>query len=136
MESRLEISLDEYQKAIHIEASTMLEILRRQVLPAVLRFSSSLASSVQVKKEIGVTSEADKALCSSVSSLANELLSKCDELDKRIAESPEGTEKAAFYAADCIIPLMEDARGLSDKLESITDKSYWPFPTYSDILFY
>ncbi len=136
MESRLEISLDEYQKAIHIEASTMLEILRRQVLPAVLRFSSSLASSVQVKKEIGVTSEADKALCSSVSSLANELLSKCDELDKCIAESPEGTEKAAFYAADCIIPLMEDARGLSDKLESITDKSYWPFPTYSDILFY
>ena len=136
MESRLEISLDEYQKAIHIEAVTMLEMLRRQILPASLRFSASLASSVQTKESIGVAANADKALCAKVSSLCDELMLKTDELDECVAASPEETEKAAFYAADRIIPAMEAARRISDELETFADKSSWPVPTYSEILFY
>ena len=136
MESRLEISLDEYQKAIRIEAVTMIEMLRRQVLPSSLRFSSSLASSVYVKEGIGVAADADKALCAKVSSLCDELMRKTEELDGFVSAFPQDTEKAAFYAADRIIPAMEKARELSDDLEMITDKSYWPVPTYSDILFY
>ncbi len=136
MESRLEISLDEYQKAIHIEAVTMTEMLRRQILPSCLKFSSSLASSVQLKESIGVRADADKALCAKVSALCDELLVKTDELDECIASSPAETEKAAFHAADSIIPAMEAARKISDNLECLTDKSYWPVPTYSEILFY
>ena len=49
---------------------------------------------------------------------------------------PSETEKAAFYAADKIIPAMEEARKLSDSIETFADKSYWPVPTYSEILFY
>ena len=136
MESRLEISLDEYQKAIHIEAVTMIEMLRRQILPAALRFTSSLASSIEVKERIGVAANADKALCARLNTLCDGLLLKTDELDECVAASPAKTEKAAFYAADRIIPAMEEARKLSDSIEALTDKSCWPVPTYSDILFY
>ena len=136
MESRLEISLDEYQKAIHIEAVTMIEMLRRQILPSALRFSASLASSVKMKEGIGVAARADKALCEEVSSLSDELLQRVDELDGCVAASPDDTEEAAFYAADIIIPAMEEARAVSDRLEAITDRSFWPIPTYSEILFY
>ena len=136
MESRLEISLDEYQKAIHIEAVTMIEMLRRQILPSALRFSASLASSVKMKEGIGVAARADKALCEEVSAFSDELLQRVDELDGCVAASPEDTEEAAFYAADIIIPAMEEARAVSDRLEAITDRSFWPIPTYSEILFY
>ena len=136
MESRLEISLDEYQKAIHIEAVTMSEMLRRQILPSSLRFTSSLASSVQVKGSIGVAANADKDLCAEASTLCDELLVKIDELDECVAKGPQQTEKAAFYAADKIIPAMENARRICDRLECIVDKSCWPVPTYSEILFY
>ena len=136
MESRLEISLDEYQKTIHIEAVTMIEMLRRQILPSALRFSASLASSVKMKEGIGVAARADKALCEEVSALSDELLQRVDELDGCVAASPEDTEEAAFYAADIIIPAMEEARAVSDRLEAITDRSFWPIPTYSEILFY
>ncbi len=136
MESRLEISLDEYQKVIHIEAVTMVEMLKRQILPASIRYSSSLASSVHNKESIGVTANADKALCAKVSSLCDELMIKTDELDECVTAIPSDTEEAAFYAADKIIPAMEKARQLSDKLETVTDKTFWPIPTYSEILFY
>ncbi len=136
MESRLEISLDEYQKAIHIEAATMIEMLRRQIMPASLRFSSSLASSAKTKESIGISADAERALCMKVSSLCNELMLRTENLDRCISESPEGTEAAAFYAADKIIPAMEAARKASDSLEAISDKEFWPVPTYSEILFY
>ena len=136
MESRLEISLDEYQKAIHIEAVTMIEMVRRQILPASLRFSSSLASSAEAKKSLGIAANADKTLCGEVSSLCDELMLKTDELEKCAAAAPEDTMKAAFHAADRIIPAMDAVRKLSDSLEVLTDKSFWPVPTYSEILFY
>ena len=136
MESRLEISLDEYRKAVHIEAVTMLELLRRQILPASLRFSASEASSVQLKNGIGVASDADRALCERSSALCDELLHRIDDLDECVASGPEDTVESAFYAADRIIPAMEAARKASDALESIVDRSFWPIPTYSEILFY
>ena len=136
MESRLEISLDEYRKAIHIEAMTMIEMIRRQILPASLRFSSSLASSVQLKDGIGVAANADKALCAKASALCDELLLKTDELEECIAGEPQDAQEAAFYAADRVIPAMEAARAACDRLEAIVDRSFWPIPTYSEILFY
>ena len=71
-----------------------------------------------------------------VSSLCNELMLRTENLDRCISESPEGTEAAAFYAADKIIPAMEAARKACDSLEAISDKEFWPVPTYSEILFY
>ena len=136
MESRLEISLDEYQKALHIEASTMLEMLRRQILPAAMRFSAFLASSIQTKESIGMSAGAENALGEKVSALSDELLARIEELERLSSGFPSDAEEAAFYAADSVIPAMEAARRACDSLEAITDKSFWPIPTYSDILFY
>ena len=136
MESRLEISLDEYQKALHIEASTMLEMLRRQMLPAAMRFSAFLASSIQTKESIGMSACAENALGEKVSALSDELLARIEELERLSSGFPSDAEEAAFYAADSVIPAMEAARRVCDSLEAITDKSFWPIPTYSDILFY
>ena len=136
MESRLEISLDEYQKAIRIEALTMSEMIRRQILPSSLRFSSALASSVKAKEDIGVKCSADSNLCQSVSSLSDDLLRKCDELDECIISTPDDIKEAAFHAADKIIAKMNEARRICDSLETMCDKSYWPLPTYSEILSY
>ena len=129
-------SLDEYRKAIHIEAMTMIEMIRRQILPASLRFSSALASSVQLKDGIGVAANADKALCARASALCDVLLLKTDELEECIAGEPQDAQEAAFYAADRVIPAMEAARVACDRLEAIVDRSFWPIPTYSEILFY
>lgn len=136
MESRLEISLDEYKKAIHIEALTMIEMLRRQILPSAMRFCSSLASSLEVKERNGLHVNADKLLCLKLSALCDDLLAKTDELDECVSACPSEVESAAFYAADKIIVKMEEARKISDELEKMTDKSFWPIPTYSEILFY
>ena len=136
MESRLEISLDEYKKAIHIEALTMIEMLRRQILPSAMRFCSSLASSLEVKERNGLHVNADKLLCLKLSALCDDLLVKTDELDECVSACPSEVESAAFYAADKIIVKMEEARKISDELEKMTDKSFWPIPTYSEILFY
>lgn len=136
MESRLEISLDEYKKAIHIEALTMIEMLRRQILPSAMRFCSSLASSLEVKDRNGLHVNADKLLCLKLSALCDDLLAKTDELDECVSACPSEVESAAFYAADKIIVKMEEAREISDELEKMTDKSFWPIPTYSEILFY
>ena len=136
MESRLEISLDEYKKAIHIEAMTMIEMLRRQILPSAMRFCSYLASSLEVKERNGLHVNADKLLCLKLSALCDDLLAKTDELDECVSACPSEVESAAFYAADKIIVKMEEARKISDELEKMTDKSFWPIPTYSEILFY
>lgn len=136
MESRLEISLDEYKKAIHIEAMTMIEMLRRQILPSAMRFCSYLASSLEVKERNGLHVNADKLLCLKLSALCDDLLAKADELDECVSACPSEVESAAFYAADKIIVKMEEARKISDELEKMTDKSFWPIPTYSEILFY
>ena len=136
MESRLEISLDEYKKAIHIEAMTMIEMLRRQILPSAMRFCSFLASSLDVKERNGLHVNADKMLCLKLSALCDDLLVKTNELDECVSACPSEVESAAFYAADKIIVKMEEARKISDELEKMTDKSFWPIPTYSEILFY
>ena len=71
-----------------------------------------------------------------MSALSDELLTRIEELERLSSGFPSDAEEAAFYAADSVIPAMEAARRACDSLEAITDKSFWPIPTYSDILFY
>ncbi len=136
MRSRMEISLDEYQKQIHIEASVMLEMVKRSILPAVLGFSAELAAAAKTKTGLSINADAEMTLAKGISEEASLLMKASDELDEALKEIPSSTYEAARYAADKIIPTMDKVRAFSDKLETITDKRSWPFPTYSDILFY
>ena len=136
MRSRMEITLEEYQKVIRIESSTMSEMLHRQVIPASVRYSTLLAESVEKKAKVGIEDESEKELCRKTTKLVSELSAAVEELDSITEGMPDDSEKAARYAVDKIIPAMNKARALSDKLEAVVDKSMWPMPTYSEILFY
>jgi len=138
MESRQETVLEEYAKTLHIEALTMLDIAREQIIPACVEFENELAGTVKLKNEAGVQGGMETELLSQVSELTEQLYKNCNELDLRVkSASKEWDEiKLAHYYHDTVLPAMEKVRVPADKLEMMVSKKYWPFPTYSDILFY
>ena len=134
--SRMEIGLDEYQKIIHIEAGAMLEMLRRQIIPASIRFAKDVAQSVSIKASLGLDAKGEKELVRKLTSLTDSILEEVDKLDILNQKGQDEVYAAARFCADEVIPQMAKCRALSDSLETMVDKTYWPIPTYSDILFY
>ena len=134
--SRMEILLDEYRKTIHIEAGTLAEMLRRQVIPASIRFSGEVADSVASKASLGLESRAEKELVGKINDLTGRLIDETDKLEKLAKEEDDDVYKASRKAADVLIPQMDSCRALADSLETLVAKDAWPMPTYSDILFY
>jgi glutamine synthetase len=136
--SRYEIMLENYIKTINIEALTALEMANRRILPAVMRQLKETAGTVAALKAAGV----DPATCSSVlCDLNNGFTALKDSVAalQKTAESAESMHgeliKQAKYYRDQVIPKMEKAREIADALENKVDASFWPFPTYADLLF-
>lgn len=137
MESREEALLEEYYKTLHIEALTMSDMVREEILPACVAYQSDLAKTVKNKKEAGVAGGMEADLLGRVSALTEELYNKCRELDAAVEQAPDAdAETIAHYYHDTILPAMDAVRAPADQLEMLVGKKYWPFPTYSDILFY
>lgn len=147
--SREEILLEEYSKTIRIEALTMLDMLSKLILPACIRFSKELAEGVQVKKQIGIDAPAEAALVRTITEKVALLMEAQKTLSDKVeradcvltdayavAPGGVGARKMSRYYRDEILPAMQDARVLADTLETLVSKEFWPFPTYSDILFY
>lgn len=147
--SREEILLEEYAKTLRIEALTMLDMLRKLILPACAKFSRDLAEGVALKKQIGVDAPAEVAMVRKVTDktaalsaaqdvLAHKVEAAKDVLTEAFAVAPGsvGARKLSRYYRDEVLPAMKEARRLADELENLVSKEYWPFPTYSDILFY
>ena len=136
MESRMEIGLEEYRKAVQIEASVMLEMLGRQVVPAAVAFSKDVALSIGAKTTVGIPAEGERKLCAGITSRIDALSECIERLEESLSSVPSGIYEAAKWCADVVLPRMDDCRKCSDKLETLVGKKYWPMPTYSDILFY
>lgn len=136
LKSREEVLIDEYQKQIHIEALTMLEMLKKAIIPASITYSDKLAKGVAVKKSIGIDAEAEMKICTEITDSVASLLSKVEKLSADVESTPDDVYEAARFSADVLIPDMDDARAVADHLETIVDKKEWPMPTYADILFY
>ena len=138
MESRLEILLEEYAKTINIESLTMSQMIRKDVLPSCLAFMKDLSETISTKSSIGIGSCAfEKDLLEKVSALSDKLYTSINELDKFTASSSdyEDTLALAKYFKDTIIPTMDTVREHADALELLVGKKYWPFPTYSELLY-
>lgn len=138
MESRLEILLEEYAKTINIESLTMSQMVRKDVLPSCLAFMKDLSETISTKSAIGIGSCAfEKDLLEKVSALSDKLYTSINELDKLTASSSdyEDTLALAKYFKDTIIPTMDTVREHADTLELLVGKKYWPFPTYSELLY-
>ncbi len=134
--ARYEIHLDAYVKIICIEARTCVDMAQRQILPAALAYTNSLCSTIRNKKELGVSCNAERDLVTRLSSETDALYEAIRYLQASLSEIPEGSCPASRFCHDTILTCMEDVRTHADALENLTDKSYWPFPTYSDLLFY
>ncbi len=136
MRSRQEIVLAEYNKTIHIEALTSLDLLRKSILPACLAYSKTLADGIAIKSPLHLPVEAETKLVEKVSQLTNQLYEKAEQLETTLSSLPEESLEAARYYNHTVLPAMEAARSVADQLELCVAREYWPMPSYSDLLFY
>ena len=139
MESRYEISLENYSKVINIEALTLSNMLKKQIMPATMAYMKDLSETInnKITTGIGLASEMEKGLLSSISEEANKLYKATTDLDSllnKTSDIKDGLELAKYYRFS-IIPAMDKARKSADALELLVGKNYWPIPTYSDLLF-
>ena len=137
LESRVEIKYENYSKAINIEARTMIDMASKQIIPAVIKYTKSLADTVLAVKEAGVDASVQAGLLKETSDLLAATKSALDALSAvtdKAAAMDEGEGQARFYHFD-VVPAMETLRTPVDKLEMIVDKEAWPMPSYGDLIF-
>ena len=137
--SRYEIALENYSKVINIEALTMLEMARRDILPSVCKYIKLLSDEAVGKKQICAAASCtmEERLITLLSEKVSALFEACEALDEYITTARTlsgGLETAQFYH-DTVLAQMNKLREIADETETYTAKEYWPFPTYGDLLF-
>ncbi|MBS5570359.1 MAG: glutamine synthetase III [Clostridiales bacterium] len=137
--SRYEILMENYCKVLHIEAATMLEMAKRDILPAVSAYSEELARTAKTKKSVlpGADCTYEEKSLEKLSALSGAMFVKTDTLEEALAKAGglEDVTEEAMYYKDSVIPAMAALRADADALETITAKKYWPYPSYGDLLF-
>ena len=136
IQARYEIHVENYTSVIHIEANTMVDMIRHDILPAVSAYAADLCARSDSKEASGVPCRYEKETAAEIGKLTDELMDACAKLEADLTEVPSGSKEAMQYSHSVIFADMGAARGAADKLETLTAKEYWPFPAYSDILFY
>ena len=134
--ARHEIHLEAYSKLIRIEAKTMVDMVLHQLLPAGMKYASDLAEAVSRKERIGVSSAAERSLAQRLSECCDRLYENTESLVSLLKSAPTDSLERANHFSDKVVPAMAEVRKDADLLEKLTAKDYWPYPTYSDILFY
>jgi glutamine synthetase len=134
--ARYAIHLDAYNKTVNIEAKTMVDMALHQILPAALRYTRELCDTVTAKKNYGLACNAETVLLQNLSAQTDALFDAVNVLQDALARLPKEAICAAKYFHDIIIPGMNAVRTAADALETMTDKKYWPYPTYTDLLYY
>ena len=134
--ARYAIHLEAYNKIVAIEARTMLDMAVHQILPAAMHYTRDLCKSLSLKLEMAIPCHAEQVLVKHLSLHTDSLYDAIDILRHAMEAVPKEAEAAARYYHDTIVPGMNALRSEADMLEAMTDKSYWPYPTYSDLLFY
>jgi glutamine synthetase len=137
LESRAEIQYEAYAKAINIEARTMIDMASKQIIPAIMKYTKTLADTVLSVKEAGADVSVQSGLLNEVSGLLVETKAALEALIKATDEAAvkeEGAVQANFYH-DEVFPAMEALRAPVDRLEMIVDKDVWPMPSYGDLIF-
>ena len=138
LESRVEIKYENYAKTVNIEAKTMIDMATKQIIPAVIHYSTRLADSIVKIRQAGIEEvTVQKKILEQTSSLLTKTQNALEELRKieqKACALPEGKGRAEFYH-DQVVPAMEALREPVDELEMLVDKEMWPMPSYGDLLF-
>ena len=137
LESRAEVQYEAYAKAINIEARTMIDMASKQFLPAFIKYTKTLADTINAVKAAGVDATVQTETLKEVSALMAETKAALDKLVKVTGEAAakeEGEVQATYYHTE-VVPAMDALRTPVDKLEMIVDKEAWPMPSYGDLIF-
>ncbi len=137
--SRYEIYLESYCKIIHIEGKTMLDMARKEILPALSAYSQVLANTLLAKKAVSkkLNSAYEEETLQALSTQTAEAYGYTQALEEALTKVKgiEDVTKRSFYCKNEIIALMKKLRAVVDGLEDVVPASYWPMPTYGDLLF-
>ncbi len=137
LESREEVLYEIYAKSINIEALTMIDMASKQIIPALIKYSKSLADTVIAVKEAGADASVTAGLLKEVSeklSAMKTALVKLEEAEEK-ANAITNAKEQAFYYKDVVKEAMEELRTPADEAEMLVDKKVWPLPTYGDMIF-
>ena len=137
LESREEILYETYTKTINIEALTMIDMASKQIIPAVIRYTKSLADTVIAVREAGADASASAELLKTVSEKLSAMKSGLKKLEDALAKAGEvsNVKEQAFYYKDVVKTAMDELRAPADEVEMMVDKKIWPIPTYGDLIF-
>jgi glutamine synthetase len=137
LESREEILYETYVKTINIEALTMIDMARKQIIPTAVRYSKSLADTVIALKEAGADTSVSSGLLTEVTAQVAGVKSALVKLEAALGKTGDisSQKDLAFYYKDEVRVIMEALRTPADALEMLVDKEMWPFPTYGDLIF-
>ena len=139
LKSRCEIMLDNYCKTVVIEANTMSDMARKDILPAIESYIKELCETAAAKKQFGQGTSCafETKTVTELSALAEGILRETEELEAEVEllKKAENAEKEGCLIRDHVLPKMSSLRALADKAEILTAEKYWPFPTYGKLLF-
>lgn len=137
--SRYEITLDNYCKTVKIEALTMVDMARKEILPAVEAYAKELSDAYIAKSSVipGIAGKYEKGVIDKLSTLADEIDSAAAALDAAVIRfnAISDTTEASCMIRDVILQKMAELRVVCDEAETVTAEKYWPFPTYDKLLF-
>ena len=139
LKSRCEITLENYCKTVTIEANTMSQMAKKEILPAIEEYTAFIASAAGKKKVLDaeVSCVYETGTVRKLSLLSGQIFEKCDELDKVLCKLSDSAnvEQEGYMIRDELLPKMSELRVACDEAEVITAEKYWPFPTYGELLF-
>ena len=135
VDARYNIHVENNKATIEIEARTRIDMIRKDILPAVSAYGASLCKGFAERRELGLPFKYEENNARNNCMLSDCLHDACLKLEKDLRSVPASPAEAMRYCHDILVPDMNECRSYADELETITKRSEWPFPTYSDLLF-
>ena len=140
LNSRCDIMLDNYCKTVIIEANTMSDMVRKQILPAVTAYAGAVATSAGAKKAFAPSASVayETKLVEKLSMLTEQISDGCESLEQAVLQaglSSNGIISESYAIRDLVLPKMATLRAAVDEAETLTDEKYWGIPSYCDLLF-
>ena len=133
--ARAEIHIENYRTVVSIEARTMVNMIRHQILPAVSAYAGALCQRAAAMEPLGVSCKYESSTARELGKYTDLLMDQCAGLERILSKIPADAHEAMKFCQENLLPAMTKARESADHLEELTDSSFWPFPVYSDLLF-
>ena len=133
--ARAEIHIENYRTVVSIEARTMANMIRHQILPAVSAYAGALCQRAAAMEPLGVSCKYESSTARELGKYTDLLMDQCAGLERILSKIPADAHEAMKFCQENLLPTMAKARESADHLEELTDSTFWPFPVYSDLLF-